>query len=141
MVNKIILILIFSSCSGFFYYFGGEIETKIRDLGIPLLCYLPALYILNIWSWLWCLISALLLFGALTTYWDWLTKLWRGNEDEYWENWLLHGLFIGLASLPLLLIGIPLWVIGLRAVVLGVTMAIWSEVFGDVIVEDDFQRI
>jgi hypothetical protein len=62
--------------------------------------------------------SLLLLFGALTTYWDWIN-----GED----NFFLHGLFCGLAYLPYLFY-INWYAIVLRAVILGISMWIWCSI-------------
>jgi len=54
-----------------------------------------------------------LLFAALTTYWDFIT-----GDDIL----ALHGLFCGLAALPLLLTGIAWWLILVRALALAISI-------------------
>jgi len=130
---KFLLILLFSCISGFFYRCGGAGKegkprwipkwlrnTKARDLGCPLIA-LIALWFqdgfkLSYW-WAYVLTFGAM-FGALTTYWDFLNK----GQD----NFFLHGAGIGLATLPLILIGVHLTQIIFYSLGLGLTMGIWS---------------
>jgi hypothetical protein len=66
-------------------------------------------------------ISFLLTWGALTTYWK------KKGTDARWFNWLAHGAGVGLAAIPFAWIGISWWLILIRAIVLGLTIMIWSE--------------
>jgi hypothetical protein len=116
------MIILFSFLAGVLYRAGGCWQTKIRDLGVPLLCYLPALWFLHLWHWGWCLLSAMLLFASLTTYWK------KKGEDAKWWNWLLTGIGYGVASLPLLAVGVSWWAFLLRTAVLGLSVMAWSEV-------------
>lgn len=76
------------------------------------------------------LLTFLLSWGALSAY-------WKGKEtDMKWWNWFLHGLGIGLAFLPMALIGIGWVLILIRAVVLGITMSVWSELNDNVVWEE-----
>lgn len=134
---KIIAIVGLAVLAGVLYHAGGQGQKMFRRAGVPILCYFPALVVLFGWSgWLWYFISAGLLAFALTSYWDTITKLWRGDEKEYWENWLLHGLINGLAAIPLLLSGIPLWAIMGRAIVLAGLTTWVSERSGKVLTEE-----
>ena len=59
--------------------------------------------------------------GALSTYWK------KKGTDAIWCNWFLHGFGIGLALIPYG-IGIHnLYVVLCRAIILGISMAIWSH--------------
>lgn len=56
--------------------------------------------------------------------------------DAYWFNWLAHGFFVGLASLPVIYLGISWYLIVLRGIVLGLTMMIISENSKNVLFEE-----
>lgn len=73
---------------------------------------------------------------ALSTYWDGLTRLWRGNEDEYWENWILTGTFYSLASFPLLWSGASLIGFVIRTIVLGFGIMLLRENTGSATIEE-----
>ena len=76
--------------------------------------------------------------GFLTAYWDFVNP-WFGKkeEDKYWWNWLLHGVFVGLgATLPFYWVGMAWWIILLNAIVSGVLMMVISEFSGNVFVEE-----
>ena len=85
---------------------GGFAHAKlIRRLGIPLVM-IGALTISHGWSW-WYLLSGVLLYASLTTYYDRINKYFGADSvKEYWWNWVLH---IGLARLGLT---IPLYFAG-----------------------------
>jgi hypothetical protein len=80
--------------------------------------------------WYCYLISFLLTWAALTTYWK------KKGTDARWWNWFLHGFMIGLSSIPLAWIGIAWWLILIRAVVLGITMMIWSDLNDNAVKEE-----
>lgn len=113
------LLLVLSIISGILGRMGGAegFNTKYRDLGVPavfvaIMCLFTQIRGIAEWSAL--VISALLLFGALTTYWQ---KLF--SEDNLWFS----GFICGLATMPLLWCGIALWAIIARALLLAV---IWG---------------
>lgn len=86
-------------------------DTKWRDIGVPLVT-LTCLWFLGVsLSWAY-VISFGLLFGALTTYWDWLF----GGED----NLFFSGFMAGLSFLPFAWFGIAWWLILIRACVLAI---------------------
>lgn len=125
-----LLLFTHSIIAGILYRLGGAkgFNTKFRDFGIPLII-LDLFWILG-YKINWLLIFSLILtFIALTTYWDKLTKIWRHDESEYFENWFLHGFFIGLSLLPLT--SIFGYLIVIRAIVLGLLMAIWSNIINN----------
>lgn len=72
---------------------GAPYNTKFRDFGCPL-CVLGAIAALGLYHWS-ALISTVLLFGAMTTYWT-----PKKQPDVLWWNWLLTGFFYGVALLP-----------------------------------------
>ena len=129
---KILLWFGLSIICGLFYRAGGKGEpfnTKWRDLGCPAIClsYLWLLRSSGLQGALWLKISLFLvtyglMFGALTTYWDWLFK-----EDNFW----FHGFAIGLVCFPLFWAGINWWLIGIRAIILAIGMGLWSKIIGN----------
>ena len=68
------------------------VNTKARDLGCPLVALGWMLVCFQPVAWWIHFISFGLLFGALTTYWDFLF----GGEDNFW----MHGFMCGLAYFP-----------------------------------------
>lgn len=72
----------------------------------------------------WNLLFAGLLLNAaaISTYWDFIF----GHD-----NHIMHGLFCGLALLPLVFAGFSLPAILLRSVVLGLGMGAWSLIIGN----------
>ena len=101
-------------------------NTKTRDLGCPLVC-LSALLLMGIQTAWWIhMIVFLIMFGALTTYWD---KIFG------YDNFYLHGLAIGLAYLPYLMV-IPWYLLIIRAIIMGLFMGIWCKVFSNDLVEE-----
>jgi len=82
-------------------------------------------------------ISFVLHWGAISTYHKWLNRFFgKPRCDSFWFNWLAHGLFIGLAAIPLAWTGISWWLILIRAIVLGVTTMIWSEIISSDVWEE-----
>jgi uncharacterized iron-regulated membrane protein len=82
--------------------------------------------------WYSYIISFLLHWVALSCY-------WKRGEDMKWYNWFLHGFFIGLALIPFVFCGISWFLILGRAILLGTTMSIWSEL-NDNAVWEEFGR-
>ena len=122
---KIIIWLGLAVASWFLYWIGGEDHKPIRWFG----CSALALFTLWLWgAWHWSLLICYPLMAvALNQYWDKLTRLWRGNENEYWENWVLHGLGIGLSLLPYAIITHHLigWIA--YTITIAFLTAVWSE--------------
>jgi hypothetical protein len=56
--------------------------------------------------------------GAISTYWDFI-------HDE--DNFYIHGLFIGVAAIPLLWCGVPWWIVYLRMLICSIGMGLWSK--------------
>jgi hypothetical protein len=136
------MIILMSFISGLFYRLGGWgqegrdqfpklpgwfFDTKVRDIGCAaLVTYAVKMTVPAPW-WVYSL-SFLLLFGALTTYWDWLF-----GEDTFW----FHGLACGAALLPLAIVGTGVWEgVLVRAVILACFMGILSAVAGDDFIEE-----
>jgi len=139
MPYKIILIFIFALCSGIFYRIGGMSKkdfclsnTKWRDLGVPIIALITMLFSGINFSWM-LVLSTLLLFASLTTYWKKISK-WIGKDTEnvYYYNWFATGLFYGLAYLPMCFAGISVSSILIRAIVLASATMYWSEMIDDV---------
>lgn len=145
---KVILWLGLSIASAIAYHLGGKGGFKgaklIRRVGCSLLALglfwdyraLLGLQGLNLGHWWAYCLFIILNYMALSTYWDILTQLWRGNEDEYWENWFLTGCGYGLAAIPLLWCGVALWAIIGRAIFLAITIMWLRERTGKVEIEE-----
>lgn len=122
-----------------FYRFGGmdkPFKSWMRDWVCPIFS-LGVLLIQRPDLWNWLLVpSYLLMAGALSTYWDWLTKIWRKTEDKYWENWMIHGFFIGISIFPLYWAGLDLSTIFLNGLFSAITMMVVSELSENVWVEE-----
>ena len=160
MIQKVLFTLISVVLSGFFYHCGGlgstTEEEKKEEPWIPLFLrhswvrdwLLPAfsLIILFVWwkpnsnyGYLLSIPSYGLMGGALSTYWDKLTKLWRKNESEYWENWFLHGFFVGLSFFPFIFAGIKWYSVLINALVSGLLM-MWISVRTRRVFVEEFGR-
>lgn len=123
------IVLLLSCISGCIYRAGGignnpkynwlprwARNTKVRDLGCPLVM-LAAMWILGLWNW-WLLLSFLLMFGALTTYWDELFKF-----DNHW----FHGFMVGAAMFPYAWATNNWFGLGLYSILLAIAMGAWSR--------------
>ena len=130
---KILIWLIVTILSAILYRMGGAkgYNTKFRDLGCPLanlilLWYLglSGAFLLKIGLFLGVF---LLMFGALTTYWDSLF-----GYDNFW----FHGFMIALACFPLYWLGVQWWIIIIRCVVLAIGMGWWSKIIGNDVMEE-----
>jgi hypothetical protein len=138
-MGKIIWVIGLSILSGICYRLGGSAKkgnwldfarnSKTRDVGCSLLSL--GLFIgqkgVNLSFWWLYAIAFGASWGFLTTYWDFIT-----GED----NFYLHGLFCGLAFIPLHWVGLSWWVIGIRAIACAVLMGIWSALIGWDIAEE-----
>ena len=135
----IILFLVFCYMSGLLYRMGGMgnegrlkypqmpawfFDTKARDIGCAVIGFCTIKFVIGIQApWYIHLISGLLLFGALTTYWDFIFG---------YDNFFAHGLACGLAYAPYAIYNADLnhgFVI--RVILLSVSIGIWSLVEGD----------
>lgn len=107
--------LIGAACSAILYRLGGMkgMNTKFRDFGVPIV-FLAVMLFSGHWTW-WALLSAILLFAALTTYWDWLFG---------YDNLYFHGLACGLAMLPLGIAGVGWLAIVAYSLILSLIMGI-----------------
>jgi len=86
-------------------------NTKARDVGCALCCAVGMIF-LSV-QWYWILLSFLFLFGALTTYWDFLF-----GYDNFW----VHGFMCGLAAFPLGIGGVEWYLIVIRCIAVSVLM-------------------
>lgn len=102
-------------------------NTKARDIGCAL-CACLAVRLLCGSDIVWYLYIPCfgLLFGSLTTYWDFIN-----GKDNFW----LHGFACGIAFMPFAF-HITWWALLLRAVVLAVGMGLVSVLSGKDIVEE-----
>jgi hypothetical protein len=139
---KVIIITILASLlSGTLYRFGGAAKkgdkwdwlrwSKTRDWGCPLIV-LGMTFLFGFGAstvWYLHLISFLLAWGALTTYWD---------DIFGYDNFYVHGFMIGLAFLPYVYSMDPtawVWFLA-RAGVMGVFMGLWCDFNDNDIVEE-----
>jgi len=108
---------------------GWLFDTKARDIGCSIVSFLHMMFVIHIGAPWWAhLTSFLMMFGALTTYWDWLF-----GYDNYW----FHGFVIGLAYFPYAIDDYHLWwIVGVRAVALAVFMGAWCAIFKNDVVEE-----
>lgn len=123
----LVIWLIASCLSALLYRLGGigkPWNTRFRDAGCPLVALGLWWYIdgfsLSQW-WAYLLVFGLS-WGALSTYWDWIT----GKDNFY-----LHGFFCGLATFPLFWCGVHWWAILARAIVCAVGIGLWSKWIGN----------
>jgi hypothetical protein len=134
-ITKAGLLILLAAISGILYRLGGWIETKFRDLGCAFiaLCsyFLFGLYgqsvLVNIIVYLACFGA---MFGALTTYWK------KKGQPALWWNWALTGLFYGIASFPLMFVGVNWWAVLVRSLVLSAMTVAVSELSDNVWVEE-----
>jgi len=87
---------------------------------------------------LYCFLASFILTAlGLSTYHKWLNKYFnKSTDDSHYFNWLAHGLGIGLALLPVIYLGISWYLIVLRAVVLGLSIMVWSELNDNAVWEE-----
>ncbi len=103
------------------------INSKTRDVGCSLLTIIWVYLFCPHVAWYLYLLSFGLMWGALSTYWDFIN-----GEDNFW----LSGFGVGLALFPIA-IGSGQWVgFGVRAVVLAVLMGAWCIIFKNDWVEE-----
>lgn len=144
----IISTLIATIASAYLYRWGGmgskEFTKKFPNL--PLFLHekltrrLGCMLVACLWLWLNLsrlnivafILSAGLMFGALTSYNDWLNN---GKED--WKCWLMTGACYSLALLPLAITGGISWLgLSLRTIILSLTVMTVSELSGNADVEE-----
>jgi len=144
MIFKIISLIVLTMLSGLLYRLGGWgdpgrknypklptwlFNTKARDLGCPLCAFLGMLFFVEMswWMALAHFLSFGILFGALTTYWDFLFEF-----DNHW----VHGFMCGLAYFPYAIVS-GHWVgFGVRCVVVAIAMGLISTQSSDDVVEE-----
>lgn len=140
-----IILILASLASGAFYRMGGtNLGTKWRDIPCALLTASVAFMFTC-----HCLrgitmsgLHAILLFGALTTYYKFTNKWFHHRKDRmYWHNWLACGIAYSLASLPLLFADVPWYLIGARVIVLALLTTGLSELFKNVWFEETSRGI
>lgn len=134
---SILAVIVLSFYAAVLYRLGGtSAGTKWRDLGVPAIM-VAAMLALGHWHWtlILCFVA---LFGALTTYNKWVSYFFNRPDKHtvYAESWLITGLFYGLSMLPYVIYD-GNWIgFGIRASVLALFTCIWSELIGDVNVEE-----
>jgi len=135
-----ILIILLSVVSAILYRLGGA-SKEDREKEFPWLPFKPwksrdffgslvaigAGLLVGLHAPWWAfLISFGLMWGATSTYWD---------EVFGYDNHYAHGLGIGLAMLPVAFYSDP-FALAIRAIVLAVTMGVWSKINGKANIEE-----
>lgn len=120
-----------SALSAYLYYLGGEGQKLYRRLGIPLLCSLPALLVLDVkmpfWAWI---VTLGLEYAALTTYCS------PDDDNVIAKEWAMTGALYGLSNVlvatfnHVMIFGFVLRIIGLALFTM-----VWSVAFGNVKIE------
>lgn len=121
MIVKLIVVLIASVLSGLAYRAGGggwNMNTKVRDWGCPLIAFFLWWYLRGLETAFWWVYLATFLLSwlACTTYYK-----KKGTDAEPY-HFALHGIGLGLASLPFIWLGVPWWVIVVRSGICGLGM-------------------
>jgi len=93
-------------------------NTKWRDIGVPVVMILAMTYLGLFNASL--ILSSLLLFGSLTTYWD-----KDENNNVTMKGWFLTGLKYGLAMLPYAIQTVGYLAFLLRTSLLAVLVPAW----------------
>lgn len=106
----------------------GKVNGKLRDWSCSL-CLIACLWLFKGFSWLYFPTFILSWFG-LSAYWKF------GKVDMKWWNWAMHGLFCGLAALPLIWCGVSMVGILIRSLLCAITMTCVSEFSEDVRYEE-----
>lgn len=89
-----------SIMGGILYRMGGseKFHTFWRDIGISLIM-VGSMIELGFGHWTLAT-SFVLLWVALTTYWDFVNKWFGRSEKEFWLNWVLTGIGYSIAMIP-----------------------------------------
>ena len=104
------------------------VRSGFRDLGCGLIIVGWCLVCLPRVAWFWYVLSLPVTLLALNTYW----QRFFGGEDNFYA----HGVGVGLALLFVVIpAGCWMWALG-RAVILGLAMGIWCQVFSNDFVEE-----
>ena len=120
---KIAIWLLTTVLCGVFYRLGGvgkPFNTRYRDIGCSLitliLWWVLVGFQISLW-WVYLIVFGLI-WGALSTYWDWLF-----GYDNFWFS----GFMIGLAMFPLMWGDVSWYAILIRSIVLSISIGLWSK--------------
>lgn len=123
--------IICTVASAILYRLGGAkgFDTKYRDVGCPIvfLAWFTSTHPVHGIEYLFYLPIFGLMWGALTTYWDWLFGF-----DNYW----FHGFMIGMSTLFLFWVGIAWWMILGYSLLLAILMGGWCSIWKNDILEE-----
>jgi len=129
---QIALWLILTCLSAILYRCGGAgaergWNTKYRDIGTPLCV---GLIVLMLGSFHWsALVSMVLMFGAMTTY-------WKKEADAKWLNWLLTGFGYAMAWLPYCIYTNNPKGFAVYVIIVSIGSMMWSEAIDNDIAEE-----
>jgi len=122
--------LILCCLSAILYRMGGsrEFNTKFRDVGVPL-CVLGSVVLLGEWHWSG-IISAVLMFGAMTQY-------WKGDRgDCEWYDWFITGLMYAVAWIPYCYYTGNSYGFAIYVIIISIGTTLWSEVNDSAVAEE-----
>jgi len=131
MIWQILITIGLTVASAAFYRMGGSgrFPRQVRLGG----CATCMTVVAGIWlGWHWIMVVSFgAMFGFLSTYWDFINRFFKTDENEYWWNWALHAFMVSLALIAIVFFGHGHWIgFGIRQVVATVLVTIWSQVVG-----------
>lgn len=110
------------------YRLGGSVQTKYRDVGVPL-CVLALVAILGGWHWS-MLVSAVLMFGAMTQYWK------ASDRRVMAWHWFTTGLMYAVSWLPFCYFNHSIKGFSLYAMAVSILTVVIAESIGDDVWEE-----
>jgi hypothetical protein len=131
-------ITIFTIClsiaGAILYRMGGSdrFNTKWRDLGCPT-CAMGVVWIIDgfhLAFWWAYLVSFLLMFASLTTYWK------KKGSDAKWYNWIFVGLGFSASRIPLAIMTHDWKSFAIQAIAVTSGVTIWSQLIKNAVVEE-----
>jgi len=122
LVLKIAVWLLATILGAILYRMGGsdKYPSQVRDAGVSFVSIALLWFLWLHFSWLF-LICFGLMWGAISTYHLFLKK--PVDYNHFYYAW--HGLFIGLAMLPLIFVGFHWYMIIGRSILMAILMAVW----------------
>lgn len=100
----VLWIIALAVLGGILYRMGGSSEwnTLYRDLGVSAVSIVILRSIGYTDAWMLAL-TFVILYGAMTTYFDKINKFFGHSDKEFWLNWMLIGISYSLATLPIVI--------------------------------------
>lgn len=132
-IVQLVITCILSKLAGNLYRKGGignPYNTRYRDIGCSVIMYLTMLCWTGLNHYLSLIFCFGLMWGSLSTYWK------KKNTDAQWYNWLFTGLGYSFSMLPLTYVSQKYIGFCLRTVILTIFVTLWSQLIGDVELEE-----